>query len=205
MKSLFLRTGAALACALTLASCGGSGGSLLLGGTVYGLTKDGLVLQNNGANDLTVAAGATTFYFTNLIGNDTGYNVTIKSSPSSAVCKVNSGGTGRSATYDVTSVVIVCVTNTYNLGGTISNLTGDGLVLINGQDRVAVPKGATSFTFTNTTTAADGSTTTTGKVGDGLPYGVTVLTQPTGQTCTITNGTATMGSADVNNVQVNCI
>ncbi|HEU5435149.1 MAG TPA: hypothetical protein VFU95_01925 [Telluria sp.] len=205
MKSLFLRTGAALACALTLASCGGSGGSLLLGGTVYGLTKDGLVLQNNGANDLTVAANATTFYFTNLIGNDTDYNVTIKSSPSSAVCKVNSGGTGRSSTYDVTTVIIVCATNTYNLSGSVSNLTGDGLVLINGQDRVAVPKGATSFTFTTSTTASNGTTTFAGKVGDGSPYGVTVLTQPTGQTCTVTNGTATMGSADVNNVQVNCI
>jgi hypothetical protein len=204
MKSLFLRTGAALACALTLASCGGSGGSLLLGGTVFGLTKDGLVLQNNG-KDLTVPANSTSFYFTDLIGNDTDYNVTVKASPPSAPCTVVSGGKGRSSTYDVTTVIVQCITNRYNLGGTVSNLKSDGLVLINGQDRMAVKNGATAFTFTIATVGTDGKTTYTGQVPDGSPYGVSVLTQPTGQTCTVANGTATMGSADVNNVQINCI
>jgi hypothetical protein len=42
------------------------------------------------------------------------------------------------------------------------------------------------------------------KVGDGYPYGVTVLTQPTNQTCTVVNGTGTMGAGPVNNIQVNC-
>jgi hypothetical protein len=201
MKNLFLRTGAALACALTLASCGGSGGSLALGGTVLGLTKDGLVLQNNGGNDLKVAANSSVFYFTNLIGNDTDYNVTVLSSPPSAVCTpVPNTNKGRSSTFDVTTVIISCVTNTYNLGGTISNLNNNGLVLINGSDRLEVAAGATSFTMTKKVN----DTATTGKVADGAPYGITVLTQPDKQVCTVSNGTGTMGSADINNVQVNC-
>lgn len=189
MKSLFLRSGVALACALTLASCGGSGGSLLLSGAVSGLTRDGLVLTNNGGSDLVVAAGATSFVFPNYIGNDTDYNVAVKSSPSSAVCTA-SNNKGRTNTYDITSVLITCITNTYNLGGSVSGLQNDGLVLINGANRVSVPANATSFQMN--------------KVGDGSPYGVTVLTQPSNQTCTVANGTATMGAADVTNIQVSC-
>jgi hypothetical protein len=194
MKSLFLRSGVALACALTLASCGGSGGSLYLGGAVVGLTRDGLVLTNNNGPDLVVAANATSFVFPDLVGNDVDYNVRVKSSPPSAVC-TPSFNTGRTATYDVTSIVISCVTNTYDLGGTVTGLTGSGLVLVNGADRVAVapPSSGTTTTFKFS------------KVGDGSPYGVTVLTQPTNQTCTVTNGTATMGAAAVNNIQVNCV
>ena len=37
--------------------------SYLIGGTITGLTGTGLVLQDNGADNLTVAAKATTFTF----------------------------------------------------------------------------------------------------------------------------------------------
>jgi hypothetical protein len=190
MKSLFLRSGVALACALTLASCGGSGGSLIVGGIVVNLNRTGLVLLNNGGDELAVASGSTSFVFPTLVGNDSNYNVTVKSSPSNAVCTASSN-TGKTSTYDITSVVISCVTNTYDLGGTVSNLKNAGLVLINGPDKVSVAADATTFKMT--------------KVGDGTPYGVTVLTQPANQTCTVTNGTNTMGPANVTNVQVNCI
>jgi len=190
MKSLFLRSGAVLACALTLASCGGGGGSLYISGSVVGLTQTGLVLTNNGGPDLVVPAGSTTFVFNELVGNDSDYKVLVKSSPPSAVCTPFSN-TGRTSTYSINTVVIQCITNTYDLGGTVTGLKADGLVLINGSDRVAIANGATSFKLS--------------KVADGSAYGVTVLTQPTGQTCTVANGTATMGSAAVNNIQVNCI
>ena len=190
MKSLFLRTGVALACALTLASCGGSGGSLYISGAVVGLTRDGLVLTNNGGPDLVVAANSTSFTFPDLVGNDAAFNVAVKSSPPSAVCTASSNK-GTTTTYDITTVLIVCVTNTYDLGGTVTGLTSDGLVLVNGPDRVAIPANASTFALS--------------KVGDGSPYGVTVLTQPANQTCTVTNGTATMGAAAVTNIQVKCV
>lgn len=190
MKSLFLRSGAALACALTLASCGGSGGSLSLGGVVYGLTRDGLVLQNNGGADLVVAANSTSFIFPDLIAFDTGFNVTVKSSPPSSVCTPTSNK-GTTGTYNITTVVISCVTDSFALGGSVSGLTGSGLILINGPDRIAVPAGASSFALS--------------KVAFAAPYGITVLTQPSNQTCSVTNGTGTMAAAAVNNVQVSCI
>lgn len=190
MKSLFLRSGAALACALTLASCGGSSGSLSVSGAIYGLTQGTLVLQNNGGPDLTIAAPASSFVFNELIGFDSQFNVTVKSSPTSTVCTPSSNS-GKTGSYNVTTVIINCVTTTYALGGSVTGLTGSGLVLINGPDRITVAPGASTFALA--------------KVAYASAYGVTVLTQPAGQTCSVTNGTGTMAAADVNNIQISCI
>ena len=189
MKNLILRSSVALACALSLAACGGGSGNLLLGGNVFGLVKDGLVLQNNGGTPYAVSAGSSTFAFPDLLKNDQDFNVTIQSSPSNAVCTVVNGK-GRTGAFNVTSVEIDCVTNTYALGGTVTGLDVGGLVLVNGADRVTVAAGAGSFSLA--------------KVADGSPYGVTVLTPPTGRTCSVQNGVGTMGAAAVSNIQVTC-
>jgi hypothetical protein len=189
MKSLTLRSSVALACALSLAACGGHGGNLLLGGHIFGLTKDGLVLQNNGGTPLVIPAGQSVFSFPTLIGNDEDFNVTIQSAPASAVCTVVDGK-GRSGAFNITTVQVSCITNSYALGGFISGLDASGLVLVNGSDRLEVKAGATTFNLS--------------KVADGAPYGVTILTQPAGRTCTVQNGVGTMGAAPVANIQVNC-
>lgn len=83
-------------------------------------------------------------------------------------------------------------TNTYTIGGTVSGLSGTGLVLQdNGGDRL--PVGANgSFTFA--TLIASGNT-----------YSVAVLTQPSSptQSCVVTNGSGT-ATANVTTVQVAC-
>jgi hypothetical protein len=79
---------------------------------------------------------------------------------------------------------------TYMVGGGISGLTGSGLVLANGTDRLTVSAGATSFTFP--TAVAAQST-----------YAVTIATQPAGASCVIANGSGT-ASAAVTSVQVTC-
>ena len=58
---------------LSLMACGGGGGtttssapppsSFKIGGTISGLSGSGLVLQNNGGDNLSVSAGATSFTF----------------------------------------------------------------------------------------------------------------------------------------------
>ena len=73
----------ALACALGLSACGGGSGDLPLAGTITGgVTKDGLVLQNNGGDDLAVPAGATSFQFAEPLSTDDEFNITVKSMPS---------------------------------------------------------------------------------------------------------------------------
>lgn len=81
--------------------------------------------------------------------------------------------------------------DTYNIGGEISGLTGSGLVLRNndGDDLAR---------------SADGSFTFATSLADHAGYQVTVRTQPTGQKCTVTNGTGSLSGADVTNVAVAC-
>jgi hypothetical protein len=192
MKSSYLRAGAALACALALSACGGSDGDLVVGGSFIGVTKPGLVLQNNGGSDLTVdptSTGAGTFYFPTLVETDSSYNVTVKSIPSNASKCETFQNTGKVA-FNISTVQVVCTIRQHELKGSVSGLVGGNLVLVNGADRVAVPAGATSFTMA--------------KINEDAPYAVGVLTQPDNQTCTVANGSGVMGANDVTNVAVTC-
>lgn len=201
MKSLYLRSGLALACALGLAACGGGNDNLQLGGNVFGLLKNGLVIQNKGGPDLAIPAGATGFVFPELISSDSDFEVTIKTLPASTKCDVVNGK-GKSGAYSVYSVEIRCTTTSYDLGGTISGLDAPGLILINGSQRQEIDAGATSFTMTKF--KEDKVTYDSGRVPDGQPYGITIFRQPTGRTCSVANGTGTMGSTAVTNVAVTC-
>ncbi|CDG81053.1 hypothetical protein [Janthinobacterium agaricidamnosum] len=189
MKSLYLRPIVAAACALSLAACGGGSGNLYLGGAITGLAKTGLILSN-GASTVTVSSGATTFVFNDLIGSDATYNVQVQQQPTGAKCTVTNGQ-GKANNFNVNTVIVSCLTDQYTLGGTITGLTTNGLILVNGADATSPPANATNFTFGGT-------------VGDGSAYTVTVLHQPDGQTCSIANGVGRLGSANVNNLQVSC-
>jgi Beta-propeller repeat len=83
-------------------------------------------------------------------------------------------------------------TATYTIGGTVSGLTSGSLVLKNNDgDTLTVSANSTAFTFT--TGLANSAT-----------YAVTVGTQPSGLTCSVTNGGGTVASANVINVVVAC-
>ena len=191
MNSLTSRCGAALLCASALAACGGSdSGSLPVSGTIYGLNRAGLILTTNG-EELTVADSAGSFAFTKLLSPDTEFFVEVKKSPDGQKC-TPTNNKNKINYYTYNSTIINCTTDSYPLGGSVSGLTGSGLVLANGSSTVAILPGATSFVFTTL-------------VPNRGPYTVTVLTPPDGQTCTVTNGVATqMPMAAVNNVVVTC-
>ena len=82
-----------------LSACGGGGGggggtitpppqSYTIGGTVSGLTASGLVLQNNGGDNLTVAANATSFTFPTKVAANGAYAVTVMTQPTNETCTV---------------------------------------------------------------------------------------------------------------------
>lgn len=197
MKSLTQpsRLAAAACAALMLAACGGGDdGDLFLGGQIHGLTKEGLVLENRSNGDTkAVSAFSEGFIFDKRVSNDEQFDVQVKTQPTGAVC-TPSLNKGRTGAYSVTNIQINCITNTYQLGGAIAGLTGSGLVLINGSDKLAVAAGAASFIMP-------------AKVPDGSPYGIVIFSQPSGQTCSVTEGPATglMGSADkLNAVKITC-
>ncbi len=163
----------------------------LVGGSVTGLAGTGLVLQNNAGDDLTVNSNGS-FAFATPIASGAAYAVTVLTQPTnpSQTCTVTSG-TGTVGGADVTTVSVNCITNTYLIGGTVTGLTGTVVLRNNGGD--------------NLTLNANGSFSFATRIASGAGYAVTVLTQPSGQVCTVTNGSGTVGSADISNVAVACL
>ncbi len=185
-----------------MSGCGGGGGggggapaTYSIGGSVSGLTGTGLVLQDNAADNLTVAANATSFKFTTAIAGGDPYSVTVLSQPTnpSQTCAV-SQGSGTVASSNISSVSITCKSNAFTVGGTISGLKGTSLVLQdNSGDNLTLTAGATSFQFSTALLPA-------------AAYSVTVLTQPSkpAQFCTVTNGSGTVANANVTNIAIAC-
>jgi hypothetical protein len=168
-----------------------SAATYTIGGTVTGLTGTGLVLQDNGGDNLTVTANATSFNFTTAITSGGAYSVTVLTQPAGQSCTVTSGS--GTATANVTNVSVAC-SQAYTIGGSVLGLIGAGLVLQdNGGNNLPLGATATSYAFT-----FDGSIPS-----GGASYSITVLSDPAGQACTVANpiGTAT---ANVTNVDISC-
>lgn len=190
-----LRAGIALACALSLSACGGGSGDLYISGTAFGVTKPGLVLTNNGGDDLAVNASGS-FVFSKLVKTDGGYNVEVKSVPPNVEKKedcVVSKGSGK-AVFSVSTIEVVCKIRSHALGGTIVGLAGaPNLALVNGTDRLDVtPAGTATQSFAMKPVSED------------TVYGISILRQPDGRTCTVENPSGKMLETDINNVVVRC-
>jgi hypothetical protein len=147
------------------------------------------VLASNNAS-VTVSAGSTSFAFANGLTSGTAYAVTVQGSPNGQTCSV-ANGSGTIGTANVSNVVVTCSNQAFTIGGTVSGLNGSGLVLANGADQLPVSSGATTFTMG-------------AAVAFSSTYQVTVATQPSGLSCSVQNGTGTMGAGNVTNIKVTC-
>ncbi|HTT06398.1 MAG TPA: choice-of-anchor tandem repeat GloVer-containing protein [Steroidobacteraceae bacterium] len=162
-----------------------------LAATLSGLNSSGLVLLVN-ATAVSVRPGVTIEVLASALSAGSSYTVTIQSQPTGETCAI-SGGTGTIQAADVTSVAVSCTTNSYTVGGSISGLTAPGLVLLdNGGD--ALSPGANDAQFTMPTAVAYGAS-----------YAVTVQAAPAGLVCAVSNGSGTMGAADVTGISVACV
>jgi hypothetical protein len=177
-------TNVAVACATTP--------TFTIGGTVSGLNSGtSVTLLDNGADALSVTANGT-FTFKTALASGAGYSVTVGTPPTGETCTVTNGS-GTVGSANVTNVAVACKTAaTFSIGGSVSGLnSGTSVTLLdNGGDADTVSANGT-FTFKT-------------KIASGATYSVTVGTQPTGETCTVTNGSGTVGSANVTNVAVAC-
>ncbi len=85
----------------------------------------------------------------------------------------------------------VAVATTYSITASVTGLgAGKTLVLQNGAD---------SLSFTSNTSSSFAT-----KLATGAGYAITVNTNPVGQSCGVTNGSATVAGANVTNVMVSC-
>ena len=204
-----LRAWAVLVCVLGLAACSNGRGSVAndggggtgqqqnppkvtIGGSVAGLAGSGLVLQNNGADDLAVSANGT-FSFKTTVDVGSPYNITVLTQPTNPSQGCTVTGAAGTATASVTTVSVTCSTGSFSVGGTVSKLEGSGLVLRNnGGDDLPI--------------ASNGSFTFGTELASGSAFEVTVATQPSrpSQTCTVADASGTIGGGDVRTVKVNC-
>lgn len=160
-----------------------------VGGTISGLTGS-VVLKNNAGDIKTVTADGT-FAFDVALPDLSSYSVSVVTHPLGQLCSV-SNGSGALGGADVNNVVVVCST-AYTVGGVVSGLTSQGLVLQNnGGDNLNIT-GDGAFTFTT-------------PLPDTTAYSVTVLSSPLGpkQDCVIGNGTGSVQAANVSNISVTC-
>ena len=158
-----------------------------VGGIVSGLSGT-VVLQNNSADLVTITTNGSFTFFTPL-ADWTAYNISVKTQPASQTCSVVHGK-GNIAGANTTGVMVTCSEFTYAVGGIISGLSGTVILQNHDTDFLTIVTNS-SFTFPNV-------------LADGTAYDVTVTTDPTSQTCVVTNGTGTLLGANITVVTVTC-
>jgi alpha-tubulin suppressor-like RCC1 family protein len=161
-----------------------------IGGTVSGLAGTGLVLQDNSGDNLAVSKNGS-FTFPTAIPSGSSFSVTAYAQPSGPTQSCAVTGGGGTAIANITGILVNCTTTTFMIGGTISGLTGSGLILQdNGGNSLPVSANASSFTFSS-------------QVASGQSYAVTVLAQPS-PSCAITNGSGAVGNSSISNITIAC-
>ena len=167
-----------------------------IGGTVSGLA--GTVELGLGGEQLAVGSSGQ-FIFATRLPSGTNYSVTVATQPAGQTCTVTNG-TGLVSGSDVANVAVACVDNPpeqFSIGGMVTGLTSGALLQLGLQHP---GNSGTSIDVTADGPFSFGSDTVT--AGD--PYTVSVVTQPDGHTCTVTNGSGT-AQANVTNVGVDCV
>jgi hypothetical protein len=168
-----------------------------IGGNISGLSGPvNLQLTGSGQSQNYSILNAGSFTFTGLrVASGQLYTVTVFINPPNQTCTVMNG-TGTVTNADVTNVTVVCTTNTYTVGGTVSGLMGSVLALSLND------AGSPPFS-----PMMNGSFTFPTPLANGQPYNVTVTTQPSAPnpSCRVINGAGTVMNMNVTNVTVDCI
>ncbi len=81
-----------------------------ISGSISNLMTSGLVLQNNGNDNLIVSSGATSFQFAKTIPFGASYNVTVFNQPTELTCAVNNAS-GTHVITDINNIAISCALN----------------------------------------------------------------------------------------------
>jgi hypothetical protein len=163
-----------------------------VGGSVAGLAGSGLVLRNNGADDLAIAANGG-FTFATSLRTGAPYAVSVAAQPANPtqVCTVTDGS-GTVTDANIGAVKVQCETSRFPIQVSVSGLQGFNL-------RVRSNTGDTMTLFSN------GTHTFPTQVLSGEPYEVVVVGQPIlpFQTCTPSAPSGIVGATAVT-VPITC-
>lgn len=164
--------------------------------SVSGLSGAGLVLELNDREQIQVAVDGTFSFIDSPLEMGSDYKLSIQTQPAipSQFCAVTAGsGTIEDANPE--AIEIVCTTNTFRVGGLLSGMSGEGLVLSLNDTWEVSPEENGDLTFQ------------TAYLLDGTDYSVQVNQQPEGpnQTCVVENGQGSIGGSDVTSMVVRCV
>jgi hypothetical protein len=162
--------------------------SYLIGVSVSGLGAAGLVLQNNGADDL-IITGNGGFAFATPVTHGGAYLVSVLTHPAQQTCEV-SNASGTVAGANVTDVQVSCTDNSYFIGGSVTGLDGELVLQNNGADDLSISSNG-GFVFAQ-------------PLLHGSPYQVTVAVLPNEQSCQVNQGAGFVDGDDVIDVDVQC-
>jgi len=185
-----------IAAALVLAGCGWETVDVNIGGNVTGLAGGTqVVLADNGSDRITISASGP-FTFDQQVASGKSYAVTVATQPVGETCTVSNGsGTVDGQGDNVTNISVACtqdLSSNNEVFGIVSGLTSGTLSLQNNGSNTLSIAANGEFVFSNPLPA-------------GTAYNVTVLTNPSGQTCTVANGSGVMpSSGTIPNVVVTC-
>jgi len=162
-----------------------------IGGTLMGAGGDvtlGLGLSGYGT-DSVVLGGDGSFTFAMPVPDGASYLVMILDSPPTQSCTLT-GGVGQVMGASVMNVDVACV-NMQPVAGTASGLGGDVGVSLNGGPVLDVTQDGT-FKFPD-------------YLLEGTPYAVTLVYEPLGQACMLTNASGTVAAVPVSDVLLDCV
>lgn len=165
-------------------------GKYTIGGNITGL-EGTITLHNNGGDAVTLNNSGS-FSFPTPIDDLAAYTVSISSHSAlpEQTC-ILSNETGNVAGANVGNVAVACTTKSYDVGGSVSGIEAGTLFLSNGTDFLQVTGNGT-FKFGQ-------------KVLSNRTYDVLVTAPPAGKTCPVTNGSGTVTTFDITNVDVTCV
>lgn len=186
-----------------------------IGGSITGISGT-VILQNNQDDFVTVQPGTnSTFTFPKPLVDGQSYIVTIRQAPTGTRCFTAHSNTGVNILGtvhgdNVTDIVIQCgapsnpfqyqssgggggggsAPRTFTVGGSVSHLTGS-LTLQSDTGATLTLSSSGAFAFPS--------------FGNGQLYSISILTQPEGETCSISHGSGIVVDNDVTSVTVNCL
>ena len=163
-----------------------------VGGTVEGLTGQGLVLTSQTGESHAISASGS-FQLDTVLPDGAAYAVSVGGSitgPAQACAISNGAGSVHGA--DVDDIVVTCALRSFFLSATVLGLKESGLTLKLGDGSIMPVAAAGTFTYPSA-------------LPDGFQYNIDIAQQPTGgaQRCYVQNGSGKIAGAD-SLVQVVC-
>lgn len=178
--------------ALLLAACGGSPEYAQIGGTVTGLQPSGVLILQNKKSDSLVLIKNQPFLFATPVNFGERYDVSVSRQPLGRTCVVSNGGGIVGPSTHLPSNVGVHCTQTASVVGLLMGLWPEdgGLILgLNGAPLVLTDSDLFEFP---------------GVLAPGSAYSVTIVKQPNGVNCRVSNASGVVVANTLTFVEVSC-